>query len=340
MPGKMKACRICLKTLQNLNAVGSEIQPAFDQNLGFSSMGKVFDIQKFSVNDGPGIRTLVFFKGCPLRCQWCSNPESQQSRFELMHYQNICDLCAKCTEVCPNGQIIIKNNQRVYDTKGCLLCGKCVDTCSKTALRLAGRDETVSDIVSITKQDYLFYLNSGGGVTIGGGEPLMQPAFLKKLLFQLKEIGIHTAIETCGYAEWEVFNSIFQYLDLLLYDLKHIDSEKHLKFTGKSNKRILDNLSKLLIKDTSVIIRIPLIPGFNDDSDTIRGICSFLSDNDVKKTINRVDLLPYHKLGTNKYQALARNYELKTAETQIADDIKGLEEIVQSFGFESRIEIL
>lgn len=303
-------------------------------------MGKIFDIQKFSVNDGPGIRTLIFFKGCPLRCKWCSNPESQLSRFELMHYQNLCDLCGKCVQVCPNDQIKLENQERIYDKAGCLACGACVDSCSKSALRLAGKEVEIEELVSIAKQDYLFYLNSGGGVTIGGGEPLMQPEFLHELLYQLKEIGIHTAIETCGYAEWEVFEKISPYLDLFLFDVKHIDPDKHRIFTGKSNQLILQSLAKLLSRDVSVIIRIPLIPGFNDDSETINNICSFLSDNDGMKSIQRVDLLPYHKLGTNKYRALARDYELEKIETQIAADVDVLEKVVQSFGFESKVEYL
>jgi len=303
-------------------------------------MGKIFDIQKFSVNDGPGIRTLVFLKGCPLRCQWCSNPESQHSRFELMHYQNLCDLCGKCVIACPNDRIKIDKQVRIYEKAGCLTCGICVDSCPKSAMRLVGKDVEIEAVVSIAKQDYLFYLNSGGGVTIGGGEPLMQPEFLHELLFQLKEIGIHTAIETCGYAEWEVFEKISPYLDLFLFDVKHTNAEKHRKFTGKSNKLILQSLAKLLSQDVSIIIRIPLIPGFNDDSDTIRDICSFLAENDGMKSIQRVDLLPYHKLGTNKYRALAREYECDMLETQIASEVDDLEKIVQSFGFESKVEYL
>ncbi len=257
-----------------------------------------------------------------------------------MHYKDLCSFCGKCADVCPNDCIRIEGERRIYDKTNCIACGVCVESCPHSAIRLAGKHVAVEDVVSIVKQDYLFYLNSGGGVTIGGGEPTMQPEFLHALLARLKEIGIHTAIETCGYTDWGVFEKVLPCLDLLFFDVKHIDPVKHQKFTGKMNTPILQNLSKLLTKDVSVVIRIPLIPGFNNDPDTINGICTFLAKHDTQGSVKRVELLPYHKLGVNKYKALNRVYGLEMIETPLAADSEKLEKVVQSFGFDSRIEYI
>ena len=242
-----------------------------------SDVGKIFDIQKFSVNDGPGIRTLVFFKGCPLKCQWCSNPESQRRRVELMHFQDLCQLCEMCSKDCETDCIQIRDGKWGYNEEKCISCQSCAEACPSRAIRFAGKDITVEEVVSVADQDYLFYLNSGGGVTIGGGEPTMQPAFLCKLLQRLKELGIHTAIETCGHTDWQVFEELLPNLDLLLFDIKHIDPEVHRTFTGKSNQLILENFSKLLSNEVPMIVRIPLIPNFNDSKQCMADICSFVS---------------------------------------------------------------
>jgi choline trimethylamine-lyase activating enzyme len=313
---------------------------SIEETMGDGQTGKIFDIQKFSVNDGPGIRTLIFFKGCPLRCKWCSNPESQHVSFELLHYRDLCTSCGKCAEVCPNHCVQIDDGLRTYDKSGCIACGACVEPCPKSAIRLAGQDMTVEEIVSIVKQDYLFYLNSGGGATIGGGEPTMQPDFLHALLAQLTDIGIHTAMETCGYADFKIFERVSPLLDLFLFDVKHMDPEKHQHFTGKGNTPVLENLSGLLAVGAPIVVRIPLIHGFNDDPDAIRQICSFLASHDKKGSVKRVELLPYHKLGTNKYRALGRNYELEALRTPPVADIEALSKEIQLSGFESKIEYI
>ncbi len=254
--------------------------------------GILFDIQKFSTIDGPGIRTTVFFKGCNLRCAWCHNPESQSKETQLMFYKNKCTDCGKCREKCR------------YNLERCVLCGDCTTYCPTHARVIVGKEWTVDEVFEEINSDKIFYDTSGGGVTFSGGECMLQIDFLLELLIKCRDNGIHTAIDTAGNIPFENFERILPYTDLFLYDVKLIDNDKHRQYTGASNKLILDNLKKLLSLDASVWVRIPIISGVNDSFEEMKAIRSIFDDVGHPK---KVELLPYHSMGENKYEALSMN---------------------------------
>jgi pyruvate formate lyase activating enzyme len=250
----------------------------------------VFDIQKFSVIDGPGIRTTVFFKGCNLRCEWCHNPESQHAYREMLFREERCRDCGKCTAVCPSPQ-------------GCILCGKCERYCPTQAREIAGREYSIEALFTEILADRLFYETSGGGVTFSGGECMLQIDALSELLRLCRENGIHTAVDTAGCVPWESFQRVLPYTDLFLYDVKCIDEALHIKGTGVSNRLILENLCRLSQEtDRRIIVRVPVIGGYNDTDGEIRRIADFLAP----LRIESAELLPYHSMGEQKYRALGR----------------------------------
>lgn len=326
-----------------MNTYGKGLDHVNAHHWGKQSMsslgGIIFNIQRYSVNDGPGIRTLIFFKGCPLQCAWCSNPESQCRNRQIMYFENLCGRCGACAAECPNKCIVIENDKRIYDPDTCTVCGDCEKACPNSAVKLVGEKMHIDEVVAIAEKDYLFYLNSGGGVTLGGGEPTMQAAFANHLLKRLKGLGIHTAMETCGYADWSVFEQLNPNLDLLLYDFKHIDPDIHKQHTGKSNARIIQNLGKMLKTDLPVIIRIPVIPGFNDGAGAMAEMASFLS-RQKGGNIERVDLLPYHKLGVGKYAAMNCAYTLKDKETPKDEVLADFKQMFIGQGFDTIVEYL
>jgi glycyl-radical enzyme activating protein len=301
--------------------------------------GIIFNIQRYSVNDGPGIRTLVFFKGCPLQCAWCSNPESQIKKRQIMYFENLCSRCGACVTACPNECIVIEEDIRIHDPDRCTRCGQCVKVCTKSAVKIVGERMSVDEVVAIAEKDYLFYLNSGGGVTLGGGEPTLQATFAAQLLKALKKLGIHTAMETCGYTDLSVFERLNPHLDLILYDLKHFNGDTHRRHTGKSNARILQNLEKLLKGDIPLVIRIPVIPGVNDQAGAMQDMASFLSQRNGGM-VERVDLLPYHKLGVGKYAALGLDYMLKEENTPDEKTLAEFKHIFSNRGFDTIVEYL
>ena len=249
----------------------------------------IFDIQRNSFVDGPGIRTTVFFKGCNLKCKWCHNPESQSSKRQMMFYKDKCTGCGKCLEVCPN------------NLEKCDFCGRCELFCPADARKICGRTYSVDEVFAEVIKDKLFYDNSNGGVTFSGGECMLQIDFLCEILKKCKENGIHTAVDTAGNVPWEYFEKIMPYTDMFLYDVKCISDDLHTDGTGVSNKHILENLRGLSDKfDGSIFIRIPLIGGFNDSEDEISKINSFLKNINCDK----IELLPYHAMGEHKYTAL------------------------------------
>lgn len=306
-------------------------------------MGTVFDIQRFSVHDGPGIRTLVFFKGCPLRCKWCSNPESQNKRRELMYYVDRCLGWGKCVEACEYNNLRLKKGkngrgiQLKINRSNCKGCGKCVLACPNDALRLAGYEMSDDEVLETIRKDFLFYLNSGGGVTLGGGEPTVQPEFALGILEKCRKLNIHTAIETCGHVDWDIFGQLLDHLNLVFIDIKHIDPKKHKQLTGVSNKKILRNIKQLLKRDIQTIIRIPLITGLNDDIQEIKEIANFLMGID-HSGLHIIELLPYHKLGITKYVSLQRKYDLKHLDQPPQDSVTKLKDLLKSFDFETKIE--
>jgi len=263
--------------------------------------GIVFDIQYYAIYDGPGIRTIIFLKGCPLKCEWCQNPESQKLNPQISYFKEKCQLCEICVNACPNNALQLLNDEIKRDKALCTTCGICSEICPNQVMEIIGRNISVEELVEIVLRDKPFYDNSGGGVTISGGEPTMQINFLLELLKVLKKQGIHTAIETCGYFNEDLIGELVKYIDLFLFDIKLIDNEKHKEFTDVSNEKILTNFSKILSKVGSerIIPRIPLIPGVNTDVSTIQHIITFLHEINY---YGQIHLMPYNKLTKTKYQ--------------------------------------
>lgn len=293
---------------ESIQASGNRTRKAARPQKGF---GIISNIQAYSLHDGPGVRTLVFLKGCPLRCQWCSNPEGQAPDIEIEFYQSKCVRCGNCLKACDRKAI----NPDPELTSGfkikrelCNYCGNCVSTCPTAALKFAGREVSVSDVVTEVKKDKYFYMTSHGGVTLSGGEPLHQFDFTRELIEKLYQENIDIAIETCGHVPWERFEQILPYLNLVLYDIKHMDAKKHKEGTGFSNRLILSNLVRLVNANIPIIIRLPLIPEFNLDPNHIRDVGEFISN---LANVSQVDLMPFHQLGKEKYQRLSREYALE-----------------------------
>ena len=270
--------------------------------------GTIFDIKRFAVHDGPGIRTTVFFKGCPLRCLWCHNPESMKIGRQIVFFENKCIGCGECYKRCTSGALKATPQGRMYVREKCTLCGTCVEYCYAEATVMEGKVVSVEEVIEEVKKDMPFYENSNGGVTLSGGEPTMQAEFCLAVLRESKKAGMHTTLDTSGQVKWETFQKILEYVDLVLYDMKHMDPLKHKEYTGLSNETILANLRKLDTLDIPIEIRIPLIPGVNDSQENLSALAQFLSD---MKNIRRVKLLPYHRLGEGKYDRLDMQYSLK-----------------------------
>lgn len=262
--------------------------------------GTVTDFKRFAVHDGDGIRTTVFLKGCPLKCVWCHNPESLSMKPELALYQDKCTLCGECATVCPTGAHRFADRKHSLDRSVCSACGKCEQVCPGRALKLYGSRMSVSEVIRIVAEDRIFYESSGGGMTLSGGEPTLQPEFSLELLEAAKELGINTALDTCGFAPRETYEAMLPYTDTFLFDVKHCSDEGYLRCTGKSGRLIFDNLRFLSDSGARIEIRIPLVPGYNDDEATLRGIGRLLSE--VRTT--KIRLLPYHSYARAKYAAL------------------------------------
>jgi pyruvate formate lyase activating enzyme len=298
-------------------------------------LGTIFNIQRFSIHDGPGIRTLVLLKGCPLRCKWCSNPEGQNSNPELVFISNKCvgaDKCgAECLKVCPSGAInLSQHGQPVTNRKVCINCGKCVDACYYNARKIVGYSMTLDKVLGEIERDRPFYRISHGGVSFGGGEPLMQFDFVLHLLKRCKERFLNTALETCGRIPWGYLKSASRYVDLVYYDIKHMDSKKHKEITGVGNSLILRN-AKMLFANMSqgqIIVRVPIIPGYSASEENMEDTSSFVKESGGKM----IELLPYHKLGIYKYTQLDRKYELPHAEPPSDEIIERLRLIIRAHG--------
>jgi len=293
--------------------------------------GMVFDVKRFATGDGPGIRGLVFLKGCPLRCAWCENPESQIETAEIMYHATRCVACGRCVEACARDAIHAdKIFGLVVDRNRCTLCGACVSVCLYEAREIVGERRTVGELLSLLRRDRRYYDHSGGGVTLTGGEPLAQVAFCRALLHACKAEGLHTAMETSGYARWDALDTILGDLDLLLYDLKHIDPEAHTRGTGKDNALILDNLARAARKGgTKIVIRVPVIPGFNDAPEVLERIFQFVKG---LGGVDHVELLPYHRLGMSKYAGLGRPYGLRDLPPASKRDLEPLSALGAALG--------
>jgi pyruvate formate lyase activating enzyme len=281
--------------------------------------GRIFSMQRFSIQDGPGIRTTVFVKGCPLRCTWCSNPESQDPDPEVMARQQKCQGCGECVAACSREAAVLVEGRVTIDRARCDLCMDCIEACPTGALEVSGEEITIEEAVHESCQDEPFYKNSDGGVTLSGGEPLYQPEFALHFLKACKDKGLSTAVDTCGHAAWEVLEEILAYTDLVLFDVKHLDPEMHRKGTGVPNDLILSNLGRILeSRRVRVWIRIPLIPGYNDSDEHARAVANLLAKTPVEK----ISLLDYHEWGRPKYGFLGRDYPF---DGEVGEDQEKLE---------------
>jgi len=290
--------------------------------------GIIFDIQRYSLHDGPGLRTNVFLKGCPLRCQWCANPEAQVLQPELALFENNCIGCDQFDRACPIcwqdngiGEVVNTLDDRVL-------------VCPTGAIHWIGERHTAGDVMQTVLRDAPFY-DGGGGMTLTGGEPTMQPDMAGALLKLAKAEGISTAMETCGHAQWSVFERLLPYLDSILFDVKHIDDHLHKVFTGMSNTLILANLQRLAVLKAPVTIRVPLIPGFNANTLSIQAIAEFVLSLDG--LVNTIDLLPYHRLGKVKYNALGRDYPWEDHQHLSNTAVEALADIVEAIGLTANI---
>lgn len=266
-----------------------------------AASGRVFDVQRFSLHDGPGIRTVIFLKGCPLRCSWCANPESQQAGPQIAWFESLCVSCGRCVEACPQGAVSMDAGRVRTDRRLCTAWGECAAACSRGARRLMGREATVDEVMEEVRRDAVFYRRSGGGVTFSGGEPLAQPEFLVECLRRCRRWGYHTAVETCGQARWEDLRAAAGLTDLFLYDIKHLDPLRHQRLTGVHNALIIRNLERLLALGAAVTVRVPVVPGANDDRESMDALAAFVASH---AEIRRIELLPCHALGAHKYAAL------------------------------------
>jgi len=295
----------------------------------------VFDVQRYGVHDGPGIRTIVFFKGCPLRCDWCSNPESQRAQPELLQHPRRCMGCNACVEVCPTGAAQGATTMRGPDVAPrCQECLKCTSVCPTHSRAVAGRSMTVDQVMDEVMRDSAFYARSGGGLTVGGGEPLMWSRFVERLFETSKRAGISTVMETCGYGSKAAIERVSGHLDLALFDIKHMDEERHLRHTGASNKIILRNAEIMAETGVTMRVRVPVIPGFNDDQDAIGAIAQFVREHRIADTI---DLLPYHQFAEDKYLGLGKDYRCTGYPIPSTEQVKDLALIVRSSGLSAMV---
>lgn len=271
--------------------------------------GVIFDIQRFSINDGPGIRTNVFVKGCPLRCRWCHNAESLRPQAQLRYRAASCVGCGACVSACEQGVHTITKEGHVLNRAACVACGNCAEACCYSALEILGRRVTVEEVLEEVERDKAFYETSNGGLTLTGGEPTAQSEFAVALLTEAKARGLHTCVETCGFAPWAVMERLAAVTDLFLYDYKETDAAKHKEFTGVDNERILENLYRLDEMGCQTVLRCPIIPTLNDRPDHFEGICRVANR---LKHLTEINIEPYHSLGSDKYTQLGETYALET----------------------------
>lgn len=296
-------------------------------------LGIIFNIERYAVFDGPGIRTIVFLKGCHLHCRWCQNPEGQNPEVELAFFADNCIGCMNCTSVCPHGAIYIVNGMSTTDWDRCKQSHKCVEVCQTEARKQVGEKITAEQVVEEVEKDVAFYRRSGGGVTLSGGEPIMQPDFAAEILRLCRSKYISTTVETSGFARSDDLMKVLEYADFIYYDVKHMDSKKHMEGTGFGNELTLENLEKIPV-GRNLVVRVPVVPGYNDSEKNIRETAIF-----VRKMgkIKKIELLPYNRLGVLKYERIGKKYLLSDLETPTAREMSKLQSLVESCGIQCEV---
>jgi pyruvate formate lyase activating enzyme len=297
-------------------------------------MRRLLGVTRMTVHNGPGIRTLVLFKGCPLRCVWCSTPESQSAEPELTVYANKCILCGRCVSLCPVGAIDLSTQTIKVERSVCTCCGKCADVCPCEAVVMLGKMMSAHGLCQELIRDKSFFKHSGGGVTLSGGEALLDLAYVLDLLIALKREGISTGIDTCGFVSLTSLEEVLPHVDFFLWDIKHMDPQRHKEFTGVSNELILRNLSFISKCKVPIYIRIPVIPGYNDSEENVRSTCEFVRE---LPSLVEVDLLPLHHLGKARYESLDRPYLIGDIPPIAEPVMQKLKDLVESYGLKTRI---
>ncbi len=299
--------------------------------------GTVFNIQFFNLHDGPGTRTLVFFKGCPLSCKWCSNPESMNRLPELGLKKSMCDGCGKCVDVCDEQALFFNHDKALsVDRQRCNACGKCVSACCNEVLTIYGKEMTAMEVFEEVNRDKIFYDGTGGGITVSGGEPLLQSHFLAAVFKLCRDAGIHTCLETTGYTSAKVCEQVLPLTDHVLFDLKHMDSGLHEKFTGKPNRQILDNAGFAAGSGIPVMFRMPLVPGFNDTPQNIGATADFIKNLGGDNVLG-IELMPYHRMGMGKYESLDKHYALNDVKPSEPDYVESISKKFEELGVVSTV---
>ena len=298
----------------------------------------IFNMQKYNTYDGPGVRTIVFFKGCPLRCKWCSNPEGFDSKFSVLYRKSSCNDCGACVPVCPvNIHVMSRGVHEVLQTIDCIGCRACEKSCARSAIAIFGEAKAVSELLEFIEQDRAFYDVSGGGVTLSGGDVILQPEVAANLLFACKEDGINTTVETSGYGRPESLFRIAKHTDLFLYDIKLMDSKQHFFYTGVHNESILENFTQLIKKKYNVEVRVPLLKGVNDDAENVQRMVDFLLPFNEYRNFKGVELLPYHKLSIGKYPALGLKYTMEGDYSMTDERLASIEDEINRQGIECKV---